>query len=165
MKYVLPDQYKHPLFYTADQPDVEIDDKKSFKPYFAADLHALHLDEKPWKNLESWTVTIHEEWKALSEEMRPMFEGQADKTYEPMVKGLSLFFTLLYWTNERHVSVAAWEKDIKEFEVNIMNAHERISFVMKRPAVYFSFIQLDEMFRELTKTSAKFAAIRKRKRG
>ncbi|WP_404403452.1 YpoC family protein [Jeotgalibacillus malaysiensis] len=165
MKYILPDQYKHPLFYQPDHVEVEIDDKRSFDPYFAEDLLARHHQVKPWEDIESCIGSINEEWKVLSDEMRPLFEGQAEKTFDSMVKGISLFFTLLYWTNEKHVSVSTWAEDIKHFEVSIMNPHERISFVMKRPAVYFSFIQLDEMFRELTKTSAKFAAIKKRKRG
>lgn len=165
MKYILPDQYKHPLFYQDDHIEVEIDANRSFDPYFAADLQALKHQKKPWEDIESWIVSINEEWKGLSDEMRPLFEGHAEQTFDPMVKGISLFFTLIYWTNEMHVSVSTWEEDIKQFEVSIMNPHERISFVMKRPAVYFSYIQLDEMFRELTKTSAKFAAIKKRKRG
>ncbi|MDZ5711978.1 YpoC family protein [Jeotgalibacillus haloalkalitolerans] len=164
MKYKLPDQYKHQLFYP-DLDEVEIEESNRFEPFFAADLIAMKNDQKPWEDLEHWSGLIQREWEVLADEMRPLFEGQADQTYDGMVKGLSLFFTLLYWTNEQHVSVAAWEEDIKNFEVAIMNPQERISFILKRPAVYFSFIQLDEMFRELIKTSAKFNAIKKRKRG
>lgn len=165
MNLKLPEQYKHTLFYSSHTHEIEVAEDSKFDPYFAADLIALHHDEKPWEALEKWTGLIQEEWNDLSAEMRPLFEGHADQTYDSMVKGLSLFLTLLYWTNEKYVSVLTWEQDIKEFEVSIMNAQERISFVIKRPAVYFSFIQLDEMFRELMKTSAKFSAIRKRKRG
>ncbi|AJD91269.1 hypothetical protein JMA_19520 [Jeotgalibacillus malaysiensis] len=165
MKYALPDQYKHPLFYPSDCIEVNIQDPKGFSPYYAADLYAFHEGEKPWENLDARISAIQNEWQQLSEKVRPLFEGHPEKTYDDMIMGISLFFTLLYWTNEKHVSVVTWEKDLSGLEVSIMNAHERISFVMKRPAVYFSYIQLDEMFRELAKTSAKFAAIRKRKRG
>ncbi|MBM7577401.1 YpoC family protein [Jeotgalibacillus terrae] len=164
MKIIVPEQYKHPLFYR-ESADVEINETCLFEHHFGPDLFYLNQQEKPWEEIERWTKLIKLEWETLSAEMRPLFEGHADQTYDSMVKGLSLFFTLLYWSNEQHISVSSWEEDLKKFEVSIMNAHERISFVMKRPAVYFSYIQLDEMFRELNKTSAKFHAMRKRKRG
>ncbi|TFE03053.1 YpoC family protein [Jeotgalibacillus salarius] len=165
MKIKLPDQYKHPLFYSGDINDIELNDDDLFSPLYAADILSLNNQHKPWEEMEKWIPLILEEWQTLSEEMKPLFEGNADQTYEPMIKGISLFFTLLYWTNEKHVSAVSWETDVKDFDVSIMNAFERIPFIMKRPAVYFSYIQLDEMFKELHKTAAKHDAIKKRKRG
>ncbi|TFE03240.1 YpoC family protein [Jeotgalibacillus sp. R-1-5s-1] len=161
-EYSLPQPYRHPLFYSEkDQTAVRQSD---FEPYFIEDIIARAEKGAPWEEIEKWIPVIIGEWERLADEMRPLFEDRPKDTHDPMVKGLSLFFTLLFWTNEKYVNVYDWESELDHLEVKIVNPKERIHFVLKRPAVYFSFIQLDEMMTEMHKMAAKKVAMKKKSR-
>ncbi|WP_227395303.1 YpoC family protein [Jeotgalibacillus aurantiacus] len=161
-EYELHQAYRHPLFY--DEKDQTVVRQSAFEPSFIEDMIARAEEETPWDDIEKLIPVIIGEWKRLADVMRPLFEDRPKETHDLMVKGLSLFLTLLFWTNEKYVNVYDWESELDHLEVKIVNPKERIQFVLKRPAVYFSFIQLDEMMTEMHKMAAKKVAMKKKSR-
>jgi len=84
------------------------------------------------------------------------------KTDQSMIKGISLLFLMLFWVNRRPVNVAEWKGRLPELEIKPLNVEERLSFIIKKPGAYFSYIQLEELFIELNKASVKWMAMQKK---
>jgi hypothetical protein len=55
-----------------------------------------------------------------------------------------------------------WQEEMKRFKHKPINAEERLDFVIKKPAMYHSFIQLQQLFSECHKLYYKLKAIEKK---
>ncbi|MEW9500177.1 YpoC family protein [Jeotgalibacillus marinus] len=163
----LADRYMHPLFFKEQEVELPRNGEEHalYSPLFQPDLQATyHGYNPPWESFENWLEILLNEWNLLKEELQPLFEVRSKEAEPLMVKGLSLFYMMIYWSNGRAVDLNNWETSIKELQVSFVNPVERLSFIINRPSMYFSYRQLDEIFTELHKAIAKNQMIKNRKR-
>lgn len=100
-----------------------------------------------------------QEWEQLQAEIRELFhQRQNQATYEPMKQGISLLIEFIFWTNGVPVQGVEAES-INKLKIKPVNFYERIQFLMKRPNIYPSFMQLIELFEEHEKQYSKVQAI------
>lgn len=119
---------------------------------------------KPWESPEESVSTLLEQWSSLNEELHILFEKRAQKEAKPvMEKGINLFIDFLHWSNERPVD-STTEIDFAGFKTKPVNIGERLNFIIARPTLFQSYLQLAELFIEQEKGFKKALAIKKLKK-
>ncbi|KIL44167.1 YpoC family protein [Jeotgalibacillus soli] len=164
---VLRERYLNPLFFSTDQ--LVLSEEKSertlFEPLFFPDIQAEYFAHyPPWEQFEHWLPILLGEWKILQEELYPIFEERSKESEPLMIKAIAILFMMLFWSNGRSVQLKEWESAVPGLSISFVNPVERVSFIVNRPAVYFSYIQLGELITELHKAIEKDRVMKKRKR-
>lgn len=124
----------------------------------------LGMDESmPWKNEEEAVIQIVQEWKPYMNELTTLFKERKNKEAKPlMIKGISLFIRLLFWSNNESTDLKNLQEKLVQFEAKPVNIVERLQFLMQRPTLYHSFIQLSELMIEQEKIYYKYLVMKKR---
>jgi hypothetical protein len=118
-----------------------------------------HKTVKPWENPKEHIPELLNKWKSLQGEIKTLFEQRNKKMIlSPMKQGIGLLLEFIFWTNGLP-SQKLENVDMDTFKFKPVNFLERIQFLMKRPNIYPSFIQLIELFEEHEKQYSKFLAI------
>jgi hypothetical protein len=119
---------------------------------------------KPWEDRERFVPELFQEWERLYEELRKKFSKRSNgETVIPMKHGIGLFIECLYWSNGLPAkSIHCGQID--ELAFKPVNCLERLQFLMRRPNIYPSFVQLSELFEEQKKQFAKILAIKNAKK-
>ncbi len=155
----VPAELKFALFFSEQSVMIDVNELKAWKkpytftqfPYDFAFFQGIEAYQ-PWAYAEKHVSVLLTEWKAIELECQTLFsERKAKMTLEPMKEGLSLFFTLIYWIHKKPVELAEWEGKVNELPIKPVNVVERLAFIVRRPTLYHSFIQLSELFHELEK--------------
>ncbi|MEK5442096.1 YpoC family protein [Fredinandcohnia sp. FSL W7-1320] len=99
---------------------------------------------------------IIEKWDTRKEHLTYCYRNRDNATViEPMKEAVDDFLTFLCLINEKQFSSAENILDYsKEFDYKPINFEERISFILKKPHQYHSFVQLNELYHELLKLHA-----------
>ena len=106
----------------------------------------------PWDDCDNHASYLLSEWKKINEECQKLFsERKTKQALKPMKEGIALFFTFLFWIHNQPVQLKGWEEQVKKLSIQPVNLVERLTFIIQRPALYHSYIQLSELFRELEK--------------
>lgn len=155
----LSERYLNPLFFNKQVIELPVNsgsDKNLFHPLFNPDLQASYRSaEKPWEDMKKWLPILVDEWSSVEKTLHSLYQTKSPEVRPLMIEGISIFFMMLYWGNGRAVDLSGWGKSINDLNITCVNVHERLSFVLKGPYSYFSFIQLREMIHELHKLLAK----------
>ncbi|PPA71231.1 YpoC family protein [Jeotgalibacillus proteolyticus] len=162
----LLERYRYSLFFVSPNLELSLNENNEdlFTPFFNPELQAVyHSAKPPWEHIEEWLPVLSNEWSELHKELSIRYNSTKEETFPLMKRGISVFFMMLFWSNQQPVTLLEWEKPIKGFKVVCLNPIERIAFILKQPNAYFSFLQLHEMMDELHKSSAKHIALNKRK--
>ncbi|MGG3689143.1 YpoC family protein [Caldifermentibacillus hisashii] len=124
----------------------------------------LGIDESiPWKNEKEAVIQIVHEWQPYLKELTGLFKERKNKETKPlMVKGISLFIRLLFWSNNEPTDLKNLQEKLVLFEAKPVNIVERLQFLMQRPTLYHSFIQLSELMIEQEKIFYKYMVMKKR---
>lgn len=93
------------------------------------------------------------QWKEESELLTGYFRKRnRQAALEPMLRGLANFISITTWLNNKILTNANELLVVLDSLTNKpINLNERISFVMKQPDHYHSFIQLSSLYTELEK--------------
>lgn len=103
------------------------------------------------------------EWPNLKEEIRHSFEKRDKESAAALMKkGINIFLTFLYESNEVQTSPKS-EIDYEQLLIKPVNCGERLEFVMARPNLHHSYMQLCELMSEQEKGYRKALAIKKLK--
>lgn len=106
----------------------------------------------PWNESEKHVSHLLSEWKKIDVQCQKLFsERKTKQALDPMKEGIALFFTFLFWIHNQPVQLKEWEEKVKQLPVQPVNLVERLTFIIQRPALYHSYIQLSELFREQEK--------------
>ena len=102
---------------------------------------------------ENLIIQMFKEWKEESVHISNYFKQRNRKiAYEPMVRGLANFISILTWLNGRLLTnLNGLLVELEKLTVKPINLNERISFVLNQPDHYHSFIQLSGLYTELEK--------------
>ncbi|WP_147533755.1 YpoC family protein [Bacillus marasmi] len=119
---------------------------------------------EPWLEAANHIPQLLQEWNGLEIEIKELYAVRKNKeALIPMKKGIELLLTFVFWSNGLPVGKLG-EIDDDSLSIKPVNFIERVQFLMQRPNLYPSFIQLCELFSEQEKQYSKFLAIQEAKR-
>ncbi|THE15123.1 hypothetical protein E1I69_02065 [Bacillus timonensis] len=108
---------------------------------------------------------ITEKWSARKEHLMNLFRNR-DKSAvkEPMDEAIDAFLTFLFVINgKRPPDQEVLQNGLEDLDYKPINLDERLSFILKKPSQYHSFVQLNELYHEVLKLYATMK-IRKHKK-
>lgn len=161
MEINMPEELKHPFFFPNEKFHLKTDNDANtpffYEVLFFSDKEGL----KPWEKPEETVSALLEDWTILKEEIRSLFEKRnKDLIPDLMRKGISYFIELLYWSNEQP-SVLSPRIYYDKLPIKPVNIEERLEFIISRPNLFHSFMQLSELIIEQEKGFKKALAIKK----
>lgn len=105
-----------------------------------------------------------EEWEKVKKELEELFAERDHKSaVQPMKKGTDLFLEILICVNKLSFE-PSHNLHYENFRIKPINVADRLNFIIKRPGLYQSFIQLTELINEIHKQFQKQEAIKKASR-
>lgn len=124
------------------------------KPFYYESLHLI--TESTVSIPKDSDMIIKEmflEWKEESELLTGYFRERNRKlAFEPMVRALANFISITTWLNHKILTdLNDLLSELNSLTIKPINLNERISFVLKQPDHYHSFIQLSGLYTELEK--------------
>lgn len=116
---------------------------------------------KPWEIQELSIPMLLCEWQKIREEIERFFANrEADQALPLMKKGIALFFEFIYWANGLPV-ILNNRVEVSQFTIKPVNLSDRLEFIIQRPSLFHSFIQLTELITETNKHYEKALALKK----
>lgn len=169
VKLTVPDEIQR-YFLLQNMLEVEVnsfenDKEILLKTPFLYDLLALQNEKppiKPWEQWESSIPYLLDKWKGLCRDITVSFQnrkGKADKNQ--MLFSIGLYLLIIHWLNNSPLKANL--QSFSSFLYKPINIEDRISFILKKPEQYHSFIQLQELFLETEKLFYKRKAMSNKK--
>jgi len=149
------ENFLKPPFYKEGNNEIENDSIMiKNKPFSYESLHLL--EENSISSQEVRDRIIQEmflQWKEESELLSGYFRlRNRIAALEPMLRGLANFISITTWLNDKILTNSNdLLNELDSLTMKPINLNERISFVLKQPDHYHSFIQLTGLFTELEK--------------
>jgi hypothetical protein len=108
---------------------------------------------KPWENREDSIKILLLEWEQNKGELSEWFKARNREKARPvLIESSAHFLMVLFWVNRRPVeSLKDFGSYVGSLEIKPVNCVERLSYILNSPDHYHSFIQLAQLFEELTK--------------
>ncbi|WML45078.1 YpoC family protein [Neobacillus sp. PS3-40] len=150
----IPDELVHPFFFSEN----EIAVKKPPVPFtlevnFICELFYYNGIEtfKPWVSYEEVIPTLLDKWQTEKDHLKLLHRERDQKNIlQSMKKGIGLFIQLLFWSNGEPVQLNE-SFSILELAYKPVNVQERLRFIISRPNLFHSYIQLSELMLEQEK--------------
>ncbi|MBO8177449.1 MAG: hypothetical protein H0Z31_08350 [Bacillus sp. (in: Bacteria)] len=169
LKVMLPPTLAHPLFFPKNLIFVPIEEsEQSFRPldplfYYELMEKTGNFDTYPWNEREKFVPKLVHLWNERLQVLSQMYHERQKGTERLMIESIALFFMMIFWSNGRPVCLNQWELALKDCSLTPVNVVERLTFIVNRPFLYHSFIQLQELFQDQQKRLAKALALNKKK--
>lgn len=163
----VPAELKHPFFFPDGSILLAIDHEATLNleipfMYEAAFFSGIEA-HKPWLHSSESISALLTEWEKVKEAIRiPLQKRDKRSVIPPMRKGIGLFLQFLHWANGQPTKLCP-EIAYHLLEIKPVNVQERLDFVMERPGLHHSYMQLRELMIELEKGYEKSIALKKRK--
>lgn len=155
----VPSQLQCPYFFGEHQMKLHIEplihcEELFINDYFPYEVaYYVGIDVyRPWEHANDAVAQLIDYWKPLSQKLSHLFEKRNRMNVQkPMKQGISLLIQCLFWINNK--PVIFYEQSIKDDDLKWkpVNIKERLEFILHRPNVYHSFVQLNELMIELEK--------------
>lgn len=160
---IVPREIYHPFFFSETEINWPIGQTQTFnsKDLFIYEIAYYSGLEtiKPWRNPEHYIPELMDEWQILRTELLALFQVRDKKRIPlPMKQGVGLLIQCIFWSNGFPVTN---EFDFSILRIKPVNATERIQFLMGKPYIYPSFIQLSELMEEQEKQFKIFMSIKR----
>ena len=105
---------------------------------------------------------MSEEWKTIVQQLEVVFSNREKDQIKPyMQKGITLYLSLLFWSNQLPVNLVGFPANLKDIKGKPVNVEERLVFILSRPYFYPSYMQLKSLMEEQFKIVAKMQALKK----
>ncbi|SEM83779.1 hypothetical protein SAMN05192533_10688 [Mesobacillus persicus] len=105
---------------------------------------------RPWETPEEGIPLLLKEWKKIKGQLEELFATRkTGAAIEPMKQSIALFVEILFWTNKGPVRFPLMH--IEELKIKPVNVIERLEFIIAKPQLYHSYIQLSELLIEQEK--------------
>ncbi|WP_062198212.1 YpoC family protein [Massilibacterium senegalense] len=111
----------------------------------------------PWENPNAYLPTVFLSAQQKLQQAKECFQ-QRKKTEasKPLLFSLALFLDALFWMNHRRfVSLDDLSVIISSFQWKPINVVERVNFILQKPTLFHSSIQLEQLLDELIKVNVK----------
>jgi len=162
----IPKELQHKFFFSVHDEiivDRECLEKINLKfPFlyetaYYSEVNAL----KPWESHEEIIPLLLAEWEGMKDLLSELFSKREFKqTEKPMQFGVSLLLEFIYWGNEQPVQISPSLLSNK-LKIKPVNMDERLAFIIARPSLHHSFIQLNELMIEMEKQYVKQITLKK----
>jgi hypothetical protein len=120
------------------------------------------LNHLTYEEIELKVDRILLQWQQDKIELEEYFKYRDSKKALPvMEKTIKLFREFLYASNGLITSVS---NNIDDCIIKPVNVQERLKFIVSRPRLYHSYVQLGELFAEQEKQYARKVALNKAKK-
>ncbi|MDP4083846.1 MAG: hypothetical protein Q8934_04435 [Bacillota bacterium] len=157
----VPKELNHSFFFEQNK---EIDIKSEieemnfiYEIYFYNGIPA----PKPWIHPNEALPKLLEKWTSKKEELTLLHQKMDQKTIEEdMKKGIGLFIQFLFWSNDCPVRLDQ-SIHLEQLPYHPVNIRERLEFIILKPKLYHSFVQLSELIEEQRKHYVKKSIIKK----
>lgn len=113
--------------------------------------YTKYSSDEPWLRSKIEIPLLANNWLRVKDELVCLLKNRNNEIGPQMLKGLELYFTLLFWSNNKPVQIYEWEKHVKLLEYKSVNVEERLGFILAKYRTYPAFIQLAELFIEQQK--------------
>ncbi|MBM7703321.1 YpoC family protein [Metabacillus iocasae] len=158
--------FYHPLFFS-ENSIVERSELKEVKQVIQSTIFAYDMgvqSEEPWKKQSDYMPTMFQVWREQKDFIADLYKKrEATYALDPMRHAIANFISALFWTNGVNVPrLTHLEEDLNKLTYKPINVYERLAFVMKKPFLYHSFIQLGELYQELERLYAKMLIVQKK---
>lgn len=165
----IPDAFVHSFFYTKqdsiDLTNFDMEDIITipFK-YDIAYYQGAAPYQLPWENTSDSIPLILMSWKAKEVKLNALHEKRDRRAArEEVIPAIAWYLQMQFWMNGQPVrSLNEWKRELGSLKWKPMNVDERLDFVMKKPELYHSFIQLQQLFTECAKLFYKRKALENR---
>ncbi|TYS68435.1 hypothetical protein FZC76_11950 [Sutcliffiella horikoshii] len=165
----IPESFLHPHFYSNQ-------DSISIKIFSLADIIevpfkfdiAYYLgvapDQLPWEMTSDSIPHILTSWKEKEILLNSLHEVRDRKeARKQIVLPIAWFLQLLFWMNGQPVrGLTDWKIEVCRLKWKPINVDERLEFVIKKPEMYHSFIQLQQLYTECAKLFYKIKVLEKK---
>lgn len=162
----VPKELIHPFFFSGNEKlivqEVQLIQLDLSLPFiYEAAYFSGKQSIKPWEIHEQSISVLLEEWQKIKEILEKLFANRdQNQVISPMKKGISLFLEFVFWANGHPAILSkGFEKD--QFSIKPVNIIDRLEFIIQRPSLYHSFIQLAELMSEMNKHYKKHLALKK----
>ncbi len=117
----------------------------------------------PWENTSDSIPLILMSWKAKESTLNELHELRDRKrAKEEMIPAIAWYLQMQFWMNGQPVrSITDWKRDMELLKWKPVNVDERLDFIVKKPDLFHSYIQLQQLFTESTKLFYKSKALKK----
>ncbi|MDP4163947.1 MAG: hypothetical protein Q8898_12665 [Bacillota bacterium] len=153
-KMKVPPELMHPFFFPDKEIHINVPDREfTLHENFMYEMFYYHGENaiRPWEQPETAIPLVIKEWDHLKNVLEHLHSQRDQSTILiHMKKGIGLFLQFLYWSNDEAVKLND-ETVIDNFIYKPVNVQERLNFLLSRPRLYHSFIQLAELIKEQEK--------------
>ena len=163
---LVPIQLVHPFFFAECKELTVLEDELTYmnvsKPFIYEAAYFSGVQAvKPWETQEESIACLLNEWQTVKELLETLFGKREIIHVLPLMKkGISLLLELVYWGNGLPV-VLSNSLDESKLAIKPVNISERLEFIMQRPTLYHSYIQLAELIGEMNKQFVKQQVLKK----
>lgn len=165
-KLLITLELAHPFFFSQQEIVVE-NPKKPFdlRENFLYELfyyNGIRID-RPWINPEETIPILLIEWQKVKDQLHSLHHNREHNNIaQIMKKGIGLFLQLLFWSNGHPVQLK--DPSFSQMDFKPVNVQERLEFIISRPKLYHSFVQLTELINEQEKQYVKKNILKKASR-
>ncbi len=162
----IPKELQHPFFFSI-QDEMNIEKESLTKislndPFLYEIAYYSQVDAlKPWERQEEFIPLIVAEWAKMKPLLSDLFSKRETKQImKPMQSAVRLFLAFVYWGNGLPVQYSPSLISHK-LRIKPVNIDERLTFIIARPVLHHSFIQLNGLMVEMEKQYVKAQALKK----
>lgn len=166
MEFILPQELRHPFFFPENEniiadPEVLITINSAIPFLYEAAYFSGIQALKPWEIQEQSIPNLLCEWQNIRKRLEGIFaKREAAQAIPLMKKGIALFLQFIYWANGLPV-ILNNRVESSQFPIKPVNLSDRLNFLIQRPSLFHSFIQLNELMTETNKHYEKALALKK----
>jgi hypothetical protein len=164
----VPKELTHPFFFPGGEISWNLFDQTCFNPqkpfiYEAAYFHEME-SLIPWSDTQASVKELLDEWDKTKDALQASFKKRERQAAAIQMKvGLGIFIEFLFWSNGQPVILYP-KIDYRVLPIQPVNLHERLEFILSRPTLYHSYMQLVELMKEMEKAYEKAKALNNKKK-
>lgn len=159
---MIPKELKHPFFFKGNN-EISIKENSPFEENFIFEVFFYNGIEaaKPWLDSNMAIDSLLERWLIIKESLQALHHDREQKgVLDCMEKGIGLFLQFLFWSNDQPVQLMD-SIPYDRLQVKPVNLRERLEFIILKPKLHHSFIQLSELIEEQKKHFGKKNSMKK----
>ncbi|WP_246942111.1 YpoC family protein [Bacillus pinisoli] len=158
----VPKAFLHPLFFK-EKSQIVIENLGELQSFHILEHSYLFLFDllniqgieayMPWEDKKRSVPLLLDAWEKYKPLLKEWFANRKRREAKPfMIKAIAFFIMAIHWTNKQPVhSLIDWKIELQRLPYQTVNCIERLEYILGAPDHYHSFIQLSELFEELTK--------------
>jgi hypothetical protein len=157
-QYQIPSELKYDGFWESFYSTYEKEDRR-LPFYEEVAFYTGGSLRKPWQVEDECIPQLLKKWETLKEELDKLYQNRdTNGVILPMKQAIALLVQFIYWANGEPARLDRIKK-LNELTYKPVNATERLEFILVRPSLYHSFMQMAELFEEMGKLYQKKKAM------